>query len=282
MRSRLFRLLLCLFFLPSAALADRLADGVTALGVLSDGQTQTVYAFGDFTLGATWGQWGVELGAFGVVGRLHETYANLRYQSHNATYRLGFPRPAFDAVAPSALTAIMPRQALNDIGRSRSYATYGTMVRSDFLPYGASIAIGDTIYSLHGVPHHDVMIAGIGLSRPVGSITYDIAAEAVVSPDATAINTKARASYAIGRTTLGVSVFDARANAQPRMAEVFGTHRMESGTGLSGVLRVASDGTRDLTLGLNQPLTDLFDLQIAAQHTDLGDRYMRAAIALEF
>ncbi len=267
------------------AQADRFADGVIALGGLSGG-TDEGFAFGDFTLGATYGPWGSELGMFGVVGRLHETYANLTYQAGDIETRLGFPRPAYDLVAASALTAVMPRQALNDIGLSRSRATYGTMFESDFLPYGASVAsnfgTGRAYASLHGVPKQDATIAGFGLNQHRGEVTYALAAEAVVENDAITWNTKAQATAEVGDYSYGLGLFNPAANGLPRMAEVFATRRWTQGPTATVILRQREGGQTDLTLGVTAPLSDRFDLQLATQKPNDDRPSYSAAIALTF
>ncbi len=282
MRHLLTALCATCFLLPAAAHSERFADGTLALGVLTQNDIQTRYAFGDFSLGATYGAWGAELGFFGVVGRLHETYANLSYRAGDATYRLGFPRPAYDLVAPSALTAVMPRAALDDIGRSRSRATYGTMFQSDFLPFGASFAQNGLYASLHGVPDQDVTIAGFGFTQHRGEFTYALAAEAVAENDAITWNTKAQAIAKVGYYSLGLGLFNPAANGLPRMAEVSASYTWDSGTALSGVYRAAQDGTRDLTLGLRQPITRAIDLQAAVRQNETGETRLSAEIALNF
>ena len=57
----------------------------------------------------------VNLGAFGVVGRRHETYFDLSYQTSYGRWIVGFPRPAYDLVALSRITDITPRLALEDV-----------------------------------------------------------------------------------------------------------------------------------------------------------------------
>ncbi|MEY1556900.1 hypothetical protein AB3Y40_14820 [Yoonia sp. R2331] len=274
------------FLLPAAAHSERFADGTLALGVLTQNDIQTRYAFGDFSLGATYGAWGAELGFFGVVGRLHETYANLSYRAGDATFRVGFPRPAYDLVAPSALTAMMPRAALDDIGRSRSRATYGTMFEPDFLPYGASVAhnfgTGRAYASSHGFPNQDVTIAGFGFTQHRGEFTYALAAEAVAENDAITWNTKAQATAKVGYYSLGLGLFNPAANGLPRMAEVSASYTWDGGTTLTGVYRAAQDGASDLTLGLRQPITRAIDLQAAVRQNETGETRLSAEIALNF
>ncbi|KJZ20064.1 hypothetical protein [Loktanella sp. S4079] len=178
------------------------------------------YLFGDFTLGLEQNNWGAELGMFGVVGRLHETYAAVTWSHAEQKVELGFPRPTYDQFAKSALTALMPRYALWQVDRTMSRATAGVFYESNFLPYGGAYRIGQSGLSLHGVPDTDIAILGAGTEATYGPWRLAIATEAVTELDVWRWNTKAQAAYDFGTLQLQGSVFVGRANGAADMAEL--------------------------------------------------------------
>ncbi len=280
MRALLFSLVLCLA--PAFALAERRADGQIALGVLTQDDTATGFLFGDFTLSLAGQYWGAELGAFGVVGRLHETYANATYRRGPHKVSLGFPRPAFDSVAPAALTQIMPRYALDRIGETRSRATHGTMFESDFLPYGVSYdhtAGHSTLsLSLHGVPDQDVVIAGLAAQMQNGATRYAVAAEAVAQNDTTDWNLKGQVSHQFEQVSLGLSAYDAAANGQPQVVALSASHDVGPGSRVTALIRNTQGADTGLGIGLEQAITPRSQLLLGA--ITGGDRDWAASAAL--
>ncbi|MDP5084289.1 MAG: hypothetical protein NWQ23_02630 [Yoonia sp.] len=200
------------------------AQGALRLGGFNDESLSTGYLFGDFTLSWARQDWSVNLGAFGVVGRRHETYFDLSYQTSYGRLIVGFPRPAYDLVALSRITDITPRLALEDIGVSRSRATYGTMNQTKYLPYGVVFTQQSDTWvlagSLHGVPDYDTEIAGLAAAYTQGPTTYAAAVEAV-SQDADLLwNWKAQIENAQDWGTISVSAFDGAANAADATLEL--------------------------------------------------------------
>ncbi|MCG3267665.1 hypothetical protein [Yoonia sp. I 8.24] len=174
---------------------------------------------------------------FGVVGRLHETYAAATWQRDGHKVELGFPRPAYDRYAISGLTQVMPRQALESISTTRSRATSGVFTESEFLPYGIAYSIGDTAFSLHGVPDTDIVIAGAGARKTAAGWQLDFGIEAVSEADAIDWNAKAQLIRTMGALDLGLGLYAGDANGASHVAELFAQTPVDSHLSLIGLLR---------------------------------------------
>jgi|GEM_PF-6587446 len=226
-------------FLPHVALAD--TSGEISLGHLETDPFRGGYLFGDFILSVAEGDWGAELGMFGVVGRLHETYASAIWAREGHKVELGFPQPAYDRYAVSGLTQLMPRLALSSISTSRSRATAGVMTESEFLPYGAvySHRVENTraSVSLHGVPDTDIVIFGAGATFESGAWTVDLAAEAVSEDAQHEWNAKAQVRKEFEDLRIGANIFAADANGAARTAELFAQFDIFEDAELTGLLR---------------------------------------------
>ena len=200
------------------------AQGELRFGGFRNDDLSTGYLFGDLTLSMGRGAWAVNLEGFGVVGRLHESYFDISYSGDSGTLLFGFPRPAYDLVASSALTHVEPRLTLENIGVSRSRATFGTMTQSKYLPYGATYQIESgallATASLHSVPDYDTVIAGFGAQRMQGNITYAGAFEAVFEGDDLGWNWKAQVESKQDGSGFTVTIFDGAANDAPVTVEL--------------------------------------------------------------
>ena len=222
---KLLHLVAAVMMTPMPLLAQSQAEGVVSLRYFLTDDSAKGAAFGDFTLRAGLGRWEAGLGMYGVVGRLHETYAHLGYQHADLMLEAGFPRPSYDGFAVSPLDSIMPRFALERVGTTRSRTTYGTMVLPDYLPYGAvisgQVAGARWATSLHAVPDYDDTIFGVAMAWGENHWQVDVAAEHLRATDGKAWNGKAQVSYTIGDARLGAGFYKASANDQEDMAEVF-------------------------------------------------------------
>ena len=238
---------------PQGSVAQGAASGQVMLGYLDNTSLTTGYVFGDFTLSLHGETYGVDVGMFGVVGRLHETYAALTWTQGANALEFGFPRPAYDRFAPSALTQLMPRLALENIGASRSRATDGTMTEPDFLPYGAVYRLqnktSQIAMSLHGVPDYDVTVFGAGGRMARGDWLLDVGVEAVAQYGDLDWNAKAQLRNERDWGTFGVGVFDANANDAGLTAEIFVLAQVGDDLSLRGVARYADDTDAQLGLG---------------------------------
>ena len=267
----MYRLLITVFaalfaLAPLGAMAqENVRHGLSASGELrfggfQQGTTETGYLFGDLTLSFGHGDWAVNLGGFGVVGRLHETYFDFSYQSGLSTTRLGFPRPAYDFVASSALTEIAPRLALENIGVSRSRATVGTMTQTKYLPYGFVFehASDNALIagSLHMVPDYDTTIAGLGAASTQGPYTYAVAVEAVLIGDDLSWNGKAKIQGVQDWGNWSVSAFDSAANGAAAAVEMGVQVDFGPDWALSFAGRYDEDNQRQLQIGARAQITD--------------------------
>jgi hypothetical protein len=221
----------------SVAQAQGRADGVVLFGGLSADELSTGYLFGDFMLQLQEGDWGAELGMFGVVGRMHETYASASWQRGQHKIELGFPRPAYDRYAVSGLTQIMPRLALESISTTRSRATSGVFTETEFLPYGAVYSGRDISLSLHGVPDTDLAIAGLGGRKIFADWQFDFGVEAVSQSDTIDWNVKAQAIRTMAHWRFGVGIYAADANDASHVAELFAEFPGSGNLSLTALLR---------------------------------------------
>lgn len=223
------------------AAAETAADGVVSARYLWAEDNGTGAAFGDFTLRAASGNWHAAVGMYGVVGRLHETYAHVGYDAAGLTVVGGFPRPAYDGFAVSPLDATMPRFALDRVGVTRSRTTYGTMFLSDYLPYGAAISglvAGVRIAgSVHGVPDYDDAVIGMAALFGENLWALDIATERFETANGNGWNSKAQLRYDNGGTIFGAGLFAPAANDQPDAAEVFARTALTARLDATGLVR---------------------------------------------
>jgi hypothetical protein len=192
---------------------------------------------------------------FGVVGRLHETYAAATWQQGQRKVELGFPQPAYDRYAVSGLTQVMPRLALETISTTRSRATAGVFTESEFLPYGVAYIMGDIAVSLHGVPDTDIVVAGLAGHKAFADWQLDFGFEAVSQSDTTNWNAKVQGIRTMGAWDLGVGLYAGDANAAPYVAEVFAAIPFTSQLSLTALLR-QSQGADPLA---GAKLTYVFD-----------------------
>ena len=270
-------------FLPLvASVACAEGSGVISTGWLDQKVSDSGYLFGDFTLATGAGRWRADLGMFGVVGRLHETYAEVRYDNGDQRISIGFPRPAYDRFAKSALTGIMPRLSLESIGVSGSRATYGTMVQSDYLPYGGVVAGRGYAVSLHGVPDYGTAILGMGLSRDHGRFRYALAAEAVDQKGAVDWNGKAQLAFHTALAELAVTAFHGAANDQPDALELSTSGSVTDRITLSAVLREPDDGAATRALGMQFDVDDKLAVETGVALIGSEQTAVSAALTLRF
>ena len=279
---------LCVAFaaVPTYSLSADWGEGTAALGYLAQDDRQEFYNFVDFTLRLEGKVWGAEIGAFGVAGGLHETYAAVTYRTASGKLSFGNPRPAYDDFATSSLTDLLPLLSLDTIGDTRSRATFGTMTQSKFLPFGArySAQEGQTDYavSLHWVPDYpDVILAG-AMHRTQGPWTYELAVEAVQQDASTRWNAKAQVARDFGTATLGFGVFDQQANTQTTSLEIFGRIAALEQTELTGLLRLDEEGRTALGGGLSYRFFSRWSLQAGVFGHDTSDVASGATLRVQF
>lgn len=266
--------------------ANAEADGTIAAGWLDHPTLSTEYLFGDFTLRAETetGRWQAAIGMFGVVGRLHETYADITYDAGSIRASIGFPRPAYDRVAQSALTSIMPRLALETIGTSRSQATYGTMYFPEYLPYGVVIAAesATTKYaaSMHGVPDYDTVIAGAGGAMMRGGWRYELATEVISQADQLHWNAKAAVQFSEDNISAGVGAFYADANGQSDSVELSAAYDLTSQLTIQAMTRQSRDDAAITAVGAKYDLPHGLSFTSGAALT--GDTGVALSAAIRF
>lgn len=262
---RLVFIPLALFPATAAMAQEPFLNGASAAGELRLGRFEsetmsTGFLYGDLTLSWGRGDWAVNLGAFGVVGRPHETYFDVSYQSATGTFIVGFPRPTYDLFATSTVTAISPRFAVEDIGVSRSRTTYGTMNQPKYLPYGAVFTSDfDALTmaaSVHGVPNYDTTIAGYGAAYTQGIMTYGAAVEAVFEGDDLLWNWKAQMQASQDWGTWAVTVFDGAANGSDAALEVGVTANASAKTTLQTAIRCDVSDNCTVQTGGRYDVTD--------------------------
>ena len=271
---------------PALVASAGSVEGLMSGGGFEQDPLRTGYLFGDFDLIAAEGAWRLSLGMFGVVGRLHETYADVSYDTGKVRTSLGFPRPAYDGVAASALTDIMPRLALESIGISRSRATYGTMYQSDYLPFGAVIA-GETgalayAVSLHGVPDYGTVIAGSGVSFGQGNWRFDLGAEAVDQDDRLDWNTKGQVVLVQDRLTLALGAYHPAANAQPDALELSARYDLTSQLQVTALTRQIRADEATQAIGARYRVTDALAFDLGITETGNPDKAVSVAVRYAF
>lgn len=282
--SHLFKGLLII--VVTASFSQAAAQGVLSAGYLTQDTGEADYLFGDFTLQSGSDGWGGEIGMFGVVGRLHESYAAATYSDDMGTFSVGFPRPVFDSVAVSTLTTIVPRYALESIGTSRSRATYGTMFEPEFLPYGATFVNtdGQGYYgiSVHVVPDTDVVILGGAAQLKSAEWTYEIGAEAVSEDDDLDWNTKARVARQFEGFGAAIGMYHPAANDQPDLAELSAFGDIWPDTALTGLVRMTEVDHPEFGLGLRTGLSPNTDLEVGVVRARSATSAASAALTFQF
>lgn len=282
---------LCLLSLALAALplstqAAGRNGGAVSVGYLTKNDIETNFFFGDFTLRLAQEAWGAELGMFGVVGRLHESYVTATYSARAGKLSFGFPRPAYDDFGTSALTTMMPRLSLDSVGSIRSRTTYGTMYLPDFLPYGARFSaqtgVLDYAVSLHSVPKYSDVIAGGALRWSQGPWAIDLATEAVMQDTKTQWNSKAQVVRDLGITTLGLGIFDPKANNQAPLVEAFGRFDVWDNAEITGLVRASTESGPTFGLGLSHQVTSQWTLQAGIFGPKTGDFSTSASLRVLF
>lgn len=268
------------------SVAQGTAAGQVMLGYLDSRSLTTGYVFGDFTLSLKGENLGADLGMFGVVGRLHETYAALTWAHDDSVLEFGFPRPAYDRFAASEFTQLMPRLALENIGVSRSRATVGAMTESDFLPYGAVYRLQDKTsqiaMSLHGVPDYDVTVFGAGGRMARGDWLLDVGVEAVAQYGDLDWNAKAQVRNDRDWGALGLGVFDAKANDGSLTAEMFVLAHVGDALSLSGVARYTGASESQLGIGFSYHIGRRASVNVAVGDGPYNAFAIEASFGLPF
>jgi hypothetical protein len=274
----LLAMLVAIISLPVAAQIQTSGDGQVALGA----QAQSSFAFGNFTLAAGQGRWRGRLGMFGVVGRLHETYADIAYDGGSWQIAGGFPRPAFDGFAAPVLMDLAPRLALEQIATGYSRATYGTMVLPKYLPYGVQITgqISGVDYaaSVHIVPDYGDIIAGIGARGGQDALHWDIAAELVQAGNDMIWNAKIGLSTVHKDWAAGLALYHAKANGDPDQIAFWGRFDARQDLQLTTLWRATPAQDLLLGIGLDYQLFDDWHVTGAMMGNAVADPTFSASL----
>lgn len=245
---------------PGAAFPGRYAYGdvdiseeAGAVYVTSD---YGVFIFSEAMLRAERGRLGIDAGVFGYVGRYHETYAAVTWDFSSETrVSLGFPQPAYDKFASSALLISVPSIALNQVGYSRSEATTGAMFRDDYLPYGLLVETSDgpvaAAVSVHHVPGPSADILGAGLSYGTSDWQVSGALELSTESDATEMQGKIGTFRQFGSMAVGAGLYWPVVNGGSTVAEISASYEPVPRLRLSGLIALPSDSDDSVLLGVS-------------------------------
>jgi len=226
---------------------------------------------------------GLSFGAFGSLGRLHETYAAVTWTTaQGERFSVGNPRPAYDLFARPALTDVFLSAALerSDMGLSR--ATDGTITEQKYLPLGASYTRDGAAMSLHYIDDYDVYILGVAGRMDLSDISVDAALE-LVDGDRTKANAKLQLNRDIGQGAASAGLFYSGANAAGTEFELAYRHPVGARVTRSEILSVPlSDPDQALVaLGAQVGLGEAWSLNAAASYTDTQSAFM-AGLRFEF
>ncbi|WP_303704703.1 hypothetical protein [Celeribacter baekdonensis] len=226
---------------------------------------------------------GLSFGAFGNLGRLHETYAAVTWQTvQGDRFSVGNPRPAYDLFARPALTDVFLSAALerSEVGLSR--ATDGTITEPKYLPLGASYTRNGAAMSLHYVENYDTYILGVSGRMDLSDMSVDAALE-LVDGDTTKANAKLQLNRDLGPGAASASLFYSGANAAGTELELAYRHPVGGRVTLSEIVSVPlSEPDQALVaLGAQVGLGGAWSLNAAASYADTQSAFM-AGLRLEF
>jgi len=226
---------------------------------------------------------GLSFGAFGNLGRLHETYAAVTWQTAQGDrFSVGDPRPAYDLFARPALLDVFLSAALerSEVGLSR--ATNGTITEPKYLPLGASYMRDGAAMSLHYVEDYDSYILGVAGRMELPNMSVDAALE-LVDGDTTKANAKLQLNRDLGPGAASASLFYSGANAAGTELELAYRHPVGAHVAVSEIVSVPlSEPDQALVaLGAQVGLGGAWSLNAAASYADTQSAFM-AGLRLEF
>lgn len=263
------------------------SEGWVSLGV-TDGLDQSSKSEGFFFGGnGTWSTsgdgLGLSFGAFGTIGRLHETYAAATWTSaQDARYAVGNPRPAYDLFAQPVLADVFLSAALerSDVGLSR--ATDGALTETEFLPIGGSYMRDGAALSLHYVDEYNTYILGIAERLDLSEMSLDAALE-LVDGDTTEANAKLQLNRDLGPGIATASLFYGGANDTGTEMELAYRHPVGGRVTLSEIISVPLSDSDDtlVALGAQVDLGGAWSLNTAASYADDDSAFM-AGVRIAF
>lgn len=257
-------------------------DGWIALGA-STVEDQDLWFGGDGTWSTTWDGLGLSFGAFGTLGRTHETYGALSYSlSTGERFEIGNPRPAYDLYARPMISDVMLPEALRRTGAGFSRLTDGTLTEDKYLPYGLSYANSNVATSLHYVDEYDTTVLGLGGGWEAGAWRIEAALEYISGPSDDA-NAKLQGSRALGAGQMTGTLSYNEANDAPTALELAYRHPVSDGISLTEMVSVPFEDPEDgvALLGANIYLRGSTSLDLSGGY-GAGDGLANAAIRFEF
>ncbi|ATG47206.1 hypothetical protein CEW89_06270 [Celeribacter ethanolicus] len=280
---RLTALTFALASLASASQADTwlTGDGWIALGA-SNIEDQDVWLGGDGTWSTTWHGLGLSFGAFGTLGRTHETYGALSYSFGSARIEAGNPRPAYDSFARPLIADVMLPEALARTDSGFSRLTDGAITENKFLPYGLRYANTDLAVSLHYVDDYDTAVLSLGGGWETGSWRIETALE-YVDGDNSDANAKLQGSRALGAGNFTGTLSYNEANDASAAMELAYRHAVSDRVALTELVSIPIEEPEEgvALLGANIYLRGATSLDLSGGYGD-GDGLANAAIRFEF
>jgi hypothetical protein len=279
-RIALLPLVLCF---ASAAQAEPwlTGDGWIALGG-STVEDQDVWLGGDGTWRTAWDGLGLTFGAFGTLGREHETYAALSYNLGSARYEIGNPRPAYDSFARPLISNVMLPEALIRTESGFSRLTDGTINVDNYLPYGLRYSDTGMALSLHYVEDYDTTVLGLGGGWNAGDWRIEAALE-YIDGDGSDANAKVQGSRTLGSGEITGTFSYNEANDAPAAMELAYRHDLSDRVALTELVSVPIEEPEDgvALLGANIYLRGSTSLDVSGGY-GAGDGLANAALRFEF
>ncbi|WP_146168282.1 hypothetical protein [Celeribacter persicus] len=279
-RIALLPLVLCF---ASAAQAEPwlTGDGWIALGG-STVEDQDVWLGGDGTWRTAWNGLGLTFGAFGTLGREHETYAALSYSLGSACYEIGNPRPAYDSFARPLISNVMLPEALIRTESGFSRLTDGTINVDNYLPYGLRYSDTGMALSLHYVEDYDTTVLGLGGGWNAGDWRIEAALE-YIDGDGSDANAKVQGSRVLGPGEITGTFSYNEANDAPAAMELAYRHALSDRVALTELVSVPIEEPEDgvALLGANIYLRGSTSLDVSGGY-GAGDGLANAALRFEF
>ncbi|AJE46426.1 hypothetical protein [Celeribacter indicus] len=285
-RAPLLLLALSLTGLPALPLAAQgwwEAEGWGEIGVRSGTGDEDFYFGGNATWRTTAPGLGLELGAYGEAGSVHDTYAALTYEFANGD-RLAFgdPRPAYDSFARPVLSDVFLSAALerSEIGMSR--ATDGAITENDYQPYGAALRMDGAAVSLHYVEETEAAILGVGGEWLLGGWGAETALELTDDGDSE-VNAKFQLARGIGPGEFSAALFYNDANDASTEMEFAYRHTLGGMVEMTELVSIPVDETEEAlaVVGARIATPSVFSLDLAAGIQD-GDGLASAGLRLDF
>lgn len=256
-------------------------DGWIALGT-STVEDEDLWFGGDGTWRTNWDGLGLNFGAFGTLGREHETYAALSYSLGSTRYEIGNPRPVYDQFARPLLSDVMLTEALQRTDTGYSRLTDGTITQNNYLPAGASYQRSDMAASLHYVDDYNTAVLGLGGGWHMGDWRMEAALE-YVDGDSSDANAKLQGRYMLGSGEMSGTLSYNEANDAPAAMELAYRHPLTNTISMTELVSVPFEEPEDglALVGANIYLRGETSLDVSGGY-GAGDGLASAALRFEF